>query len=41
MAPDRALGWCAEGLDALHADLESTDTKAFIVLHEGRIAVEW
>lgn len=40
-APDSALGWCAEGMDSLQDYLAATGTKAFIVLHEGRISVEW
>lgn len=39
--PDIALGWCGEGMDSLHGFLDARDTKAFIVLQGGRIAVEW
>lgn len=35
-----SLGWCEEGLDPLYALLEQENTKAFIVLHGGRIALE-
>ena len=41
VAPDSALGWCGEGMDSLQSYLAATGTKGFIVLHEGRIAVEW
>ncbi|MEZ4984263.1 MAG: serine hydrolase [Saprospiraceae bacterium] len=34
-------GWCEEPLEALHDFLEEYDTKAFIVLQDGRIALEW
>ena len=35
------LGWCEEELADLQAFLEERDTKAFIVLKEGRLALEW
>lgn len=34
------LGWCEEGLDELYSFLASSNTKAFIVLKDGRIAIE-
>lgn len=34
------LGWCVEQLDSVYAYLEETDTKGFIILHNGRIAAE-
>ena len=39
--PELALGWCNEGMDSLADFLDDRDTKAFIVLQGGRIAVEW
>lgn len=35
------LGWCKDKLDSLIDHLRENDTKAFIVLKDGRIAVEW
>ncbi len=35
------LGWCDDELDDLHGFLEEKNTKAFIILKNGRIAVEW
>lgn len=35
-----SLGWCAENIDSLFTFLENTDTKAFIVLKDGRIVIE-
>ena len=35
------LGWCQDHLDTLLQHVESTNSKAFIVLKDGRIAVEW
>ncbi|MCB0705967.1 MAG: serine hydrolase [Saprospiraceae bacterium] len=35
------LGWCPEKLDSLHAFLEEKQTRSFIVLHEGRIVLEY
>lgn len=34
------LGWCAEAVDSLVAFADAQDTKALLVLHNGRIAVE-
>ena len=34
------LGWCEEKLDSLFEFLDANDTKAFIVLKNGRIAIE-
>ena len=34
------LGWCQAELDTLVAFLDTTNTKAFIVLKNGRIAIE-
>ncbi len=34
------LGWCTDGIDDLYALLEENNTKAFIVLKGGRIALE-
>ena len=39
--PDTSLDWCPEKLEALQAYLASTNTKAFIILKNGKIAVEW
>jgi len=36
-----SLNWCDEQLDDLYDFLADRDTKAFIILKEGRIAVEW
>ncbi|WKZ77503.1 MAG: serine hydrolase domain-containing protein [Candidatus Kapaibacterium sp.] len=35
------LGWCPEHTDTLYSFLEATNSKAFIVLKNGRIAIEW
>lgn len=35
------LGWCTEGLLPLHDFLQTSNSKAFIVLKDGRIAIEW
>ncbi len=35
------LGWCTEHLDSLYALLARNGTRSFIVLHNGRIAIEW
>ena len=35
------LDWCDEELDDLHDFLEEKDTKAFIILKDGHLAVEW
>lgn len=34
------LGWCQEGIAGLYSFLEEKETKAFIVLKDGKIAVE-
>ena len=36
-----SLGWCEEKLDTLLRYVERNDSKAFIVLKDGRIAIEW
>ncbi|MBN2415441.1 serine hydrolase [bacterium] len=36
-----ALGWGTEPLNNLHSYLDEKETKAFIILKDGRIAVEW
>ncbi len=36
----QSLGWCATKIDSLYAFLGSRDTKAFIVLKNGRIVLE-
>ena len=35
------LGWNADSLNALRTFLDANDTKAFIVLHNGRMVTEW
>lgn len=35
------LGWCTDQEQALHDFLATSNTKAFIVLKDGRIALEW
>ena len=35
------LGWCPENLDSLYDFLDRNGTKAFIVLKDGKIAIEW
>lgn len=35
-----ALGWCTDQLPALNSFLQQSNTKAFIVLKDGRIAIE-
>ena len=34
------LGWCTDKLDDLYIDLEANGAEAFIILKDGRIAVE-
>lgn len=34
------IGWCTDKLDELYIDLETNGTEAFIILKDGRIAVE-
>ncbi|MCB0636042.1 MAG: serine hydrolase [Lewinella sp.] len=36
-----SLGWCAEKLDSLQTYLGERGTKAFIILKDGRMVVEW
>ena len=36
-----SLGWCGVGLDSLNAYVERTHADAFIVLKDGKIALEW
>lgn len=35
------LGWCTESLDTLIRYLEKNETKAFLVLKDGKIVIEW
>lgn len=35
------LGWDTAELNSLHVFLEESNTKAFLILHDGRLAVEW
>lgn len=37
----QSLDWCPDSLDALNTYLGDKNTKAFIILKDGRIAVEW
>ncbi len=39
--PVAELNWCQENLDTLQAYLQERDSKAFIILKGGKIAVEW
>jgi len=34
------LGWCEEGIDNLYTFLDQKDTKAFIILKDGKIVIE-
>jgi len=36
-----SLGWCEKNLDSLKNYLSSQNTKAFIILKDGKIVVEW
>ncbi|PLX11382.1 MAG: serine hydrolase [Marinilabiliales bacterium] len=36
-----SLNWCPDSIASLQSYLENTNTKAFIVLKNGKIAVEW
>lgn len=36
-----SLGWCEEELDTLQSFLDDRQTKAFMILYKGRIAVEY
>ena len=38
--PPSALGWCPARIDSLYALLDSNDTKAFILLKDGKIVLE-
>ncbi|MCU0439047.1 MAG: serine hydrolase [Raineya sp.] len=40
-ASPNSLGWCEKNLDSLKNYLSSQNTKAFIVLKDGKIVVEW
>jgi len=35
------LGWCEDQLPALQTYLDESDTKAFLILKDGKIVVEW
>ena len=35
------IGWCADELPALQTYLDESDTKAFLILKDGKIVVEW
>lgn len=35
------LGWCENELPALYTYLDDSDTKAFLILKDGKIVVEW
>lgn len=35
------LGWCEDELPALQTYLDESDTKAFLILKDGKIVVEW
>lgn len=35
-----SIGWCSQGLDSLYDYLEVNNTKAFLVLKDGKIAIE-
>jgi CubicO group peptidase (beta-lactamase class C family) len=39
IAPE-SLGWCQENIDALYTYLETTESKAFIYLKDGKIVLE-
>lgn len=40
LAPD-SLGWCSDSLAALQSYLDRVNSKAFIVLKDGKLVVEW
>lgn len=40
LAPEE-LNWCETELNDLHAFLEERDSKAFLILKDGRLVVEW
>lgn len=39
--PPSYLGWCTNSLNELQAFLSTTNSKAFIILKDGKIVVEW
>lgn len=39
--PVVTLGWCPQIMDEMHHFLDTNGTKAFIILQDGRIALEW
>ncbi|MGE0931468.1 serine hydrolase domain-containing protein [Peijinzhouia sedimentorum] len=39
--PPSDLGWCTNSLNDLQAFLSTTNSKAFIILKDGKIVVEW
>ncbi len=40
MTSPESLGWCTNGIDTLYSFLESNNTKAFLVLKDGRLVME-
>ena len=40
-SPQTSMNWCTPKMDTLRQFLNTKGTKAFIVLKDGRIAVEW
>ncbi|MFM8837023.1 MAG: serine hydrolase, partial [Bacteroidota bacterium] len=38
--PPSSLGWCNTRIDSLYALLDSNDTKAFVLLKDGKIVLE-
>ncbi len=41
ISPQTSMNWCTPKMDSLRQFLNTKGTKAFIVLKDGRIAVEW
>ena len=41
ISPQTSLNWCASKMDSLKQFLASKNTKSFMVLKNGRIAIEW
>ena len=41
VSPQTSMNWCTPKMDSLKQFLTTKSTKAFIVLKDGRIAVEW
>ncbi len=41
ISPQTSMNWCTPKMDSLRQFLTTKNTKAFIVLKDGRIAVEW